>query len=1063
MSYAVLAASVAIQLAGATVGWLLGWTRMRLAWFLMATAITLMAIRRAISLYGSLSTGRELDLAAEWTALLISTLMLLALLLLFLKSAEKEPDHRQPDDSRGWNPGMIACLLGICIVLATCFVAYSAFRESKRAVVEGIVESNQRMAKSLALIADSFQGAVSSEERVRLLEDIWNNNPEAAGHGGYVCIVDAQGNLLAHTAAPQTQGNYVGENVLKDPQHRYRNLKELVDARTDWGGWYISSAGQSQIAAFSYSPSLSSLVAVHVSEETVQREVLRVAFPLAAGLLLILILLLPTALGVLYRAYARALRAVQDSESRYRVVLETQSELLCRFHPGGVLTFVNEPYCRFFRRDPESLVGHSFLPLVPVEDRVRIQTQLQSLTADNPEASQEHRMLTSDGQVRWMRWTTRGVFDTSGEMIEVQASGADITESKLARDKIERFARIFEESLNEIYLFRADTLEYIQANHAALRNLGYTLEELQTLTPIDITPQLSLESYRPMLDGLRRGQKEQLDFETVHRRKDGSEYVVEVHLQHLEDEQPVYVAIVLDITERKRAQEQKAEVDARSSAIIENAAEGILTIDGQCRIESVNPAALELFGYARMDILGRNIHMLVPEFRPVQTSGCEGCAISAGLTAASAPEGELTGVRKDGSTFPLRLSASEVSFGDKRLLTAIVSDLTRERELEQQLLRAQKLDALGTLAGGIAHDFNNVIQAMMGNCTLARENVGANSGVVAECLEQIEACSGRAADMVEQILAFSRRSDAAQQPVLLQSVVGEALRFLRKSVPTTIAFTVDLDEACGPVLANATQIHQMFTNLCTNAMHAMEVGGGELSVTLRPYELRHQRHTLSGEIAPGDYVALNVSDTGTGVPPELLPKLVDPFFTTKGPGKGTGLGLAMVHGIVKRAHGGLVIESKYGEGTRVSVLFPRTEQAVAAPDDGPGESREAGRGRILLVDDEKMVTDVVRKVLSSRGYAVEAYNDVDEALAGIAGDGAAFDLAILDYTMPRKTGLELARDLYRINPGLPVLLASGDVDRTRTVERPPNVVQVLSKPIRMSYLLSILGEMMAVR
>ena len=394
--------------------------------------------------------------------------------------------------------------------------------------------------------------------------------------------------------------------------------------------------------------------------------------------------------------------------------------------------------------------------------------------------------------------------------------------------------------------------------------------------------------------------------------------------------------------------------------------------------------------------------------------------------------------------------------GSKRLLTAIVRDLTRERELEQQLLRAQKMDALGTLAGGIAHDFNNILQAILGFCKVAQENDAGDGEVLTQCLDEIEAGGLRAAELVDQILTFSRQADVAYRPTLLQPLVKEALRFLRSSIPSTIEFDLQIDAACGHVLANATQMHQVVTNLCTNAMHAMEESGGTLNVSLRPTVLDESLTTLSGTIPAGDYIELIVSDTGTGIEPDVMPNLLEPFFTTKEPGKGTGLGLATVHGIVANANGGLIIESDPGKGTSARVLLPRLEdsQDITEGEAGP-EAKVVKTGRVLVVDDEVSITGLLRVVLQSRGFSVDSFNDVESALRMLKQDSAQYDIAILDYTMPVKTGVMLAHDILALNPEMPVILATGELDRSK-IECPPNVVELLKKPFRATTLLAVI-------
>ena len=1064
MELYILATSILFQLAAVVVAGLIAWTTLRRSWILIASAILLMAARRAISFYQAFVLDRSIDPVAESVALLISLLLFVGFVGLFLRerAAASRPADTGPRATaiNFREPGAVAALLGILILLATSIVVYDSLKESRSAVIRSIFSANLRTARLLSTIADSPELSLSNAERIALVQDLWNQNPPG-NDGGYICIINSSGELITHTMDRAREGAFVGDHPIEDMSARFSTIDDLLKARADWVGWYVTTDGESQIAAFSYSAKLASLVAVHVSKQAVERDILLGVLPLGAGLVFILAVLLPAALGVLYRAYIRTLRDVQSSEARYRAVVEDQTELVCRSLPDGTLTFANEAYCRCFDRRNDELVGHRFLPLIPHEDRLKVKEHIASLTRENPVATHEHRVVLPDGETRWFRWTNHAICEPGGAIVEIQGTGRDITERKRARERIARFGRIFEESVNEIYLFDVDTLKFIQVNRAAQINLGYTAEELLELSPLDLKPDFSPDLFNQLLVSLRNGEQEKVVFETRHRRKDHSLYDVEVHLQFLEiDPAPVFVAIILDITARKSAQAQKDEFDARSSAIIENAVDGIVTFDERQNVESVNPAALKLFGYTRPELVGKSIHMLMPEVYPGGTGGgSEGFpAVGSSMPAESAREAR--GQRKDGTSFPVKLSVSEVLFGDRRLFTGIIHDLTRERELEQQLLRAQKLDALGTLAGGIAHDFNNILHALLGFCRVAQENIGVDEAEVDQCLKEIEVGGLRAADLVDQILTFSRKADVEHRPAMLQPLVEEALRFLRNTIPATIEIRTELGAACGPVLANPTQVHQVVANLCTNAMHAMEKEGGVLTVSIEPVALEAPLHTLSGTLKPGAYVQLAVTDTGTGIESSLLSCLVDPFFTTKEPGKGTGLGLAMVHGIIASTGGGLIIESEVKQGTAVRVLLPALRGTQAKPVvEAPAATEGDRTGCILLVDDEEGITRMATLLLRSRGFAVEAYNDVGRALEALQFNAARFDAAVLDYTMPGKTGIDLARDILALNPDLPVILATGDLDRSK-VEQPPNIVGVLKKPFRAEALLAIIENCM---
>lgn len=754
-------------------------------------------------------------------------------------------------------------------------------------------------------------------------------------------------------------------------------------------------------------------------------------------------------------------KSLRESERRYRAVVEDQTELICRYLPDTGITFVNEAYCRYFDTSLDEIIGHRFMPAIHEEDRSEFQEHLAALGSENPVAIHEHRVIMRDGEERWQRWTNRAIVDDAGKVIEIQGTGRDVTEHKQDEERIARFGLIFEESLNEIYLFDSATLKFIQLNRAAQQNLGYTMEELLELTPLDLKPRFSADSFGQLIASLRSGEREKIVFETVHRRKDQSLYDVEIHLQLLkQDHKAIFAAIVTDITRQKKAQAREEEFDARSSAVIENAADGIITIDEVGTIESVNPSAATLFGYARSELIGQNVKMLMHEPYRGEHDGHLERYRTSGVKNVIGSVREVPGRRKDGTHFPLKLTISEVIFGEQRLFTGIVHDLTHERELERQLLQAQKMESLGTLAGGIAHDFNNILQAILGFNGIAQENVIGNNEILAECLQEIEAGGRRASDLVNQILTFSHISEVEIGPTALQPIIKEALRFLRSSMPATIRIESNIDADCGQIAANATQMHQVVTNLCTNSMHAMEERGGVLTVSVEPVSIDSSLETLSGPLEPGEYVQLSVTDTGAGIEPDLFRRLLDPFFTTKEVGKGTGLGLAMVHGIVKSMQGGLTIESEVGKGTTVCVVLPvlGADHGLEAPKKSI-ESAGSGTGHVLVVDDEKTITKLTTLLLKSRGFTVEAFNDVDSAWRAIQANPEKYDVAILDYTMPGKTGLELAQDLYSLTPNMPIVLATGLLDKSKIDKaKSPNVVAIIKKPFDVDELVAAINQ-----
>jgi len=353
----------------------------------------------------------------------------------------------------------------------------------------------------------------------------------------------------------------------------------------------------------------------------------------------------------------------------------------------------------------------------------------------------------------------------------------------------------------------------------------------------------------------------------------------------------------------------------------------------------------------------------------------------------------------------------------------------REREkheLEEQLRHTQKIEAIGTLAGGIAHDFNNILAGIMGYTELAL--LDAPQGTLLQRnLDEILTVSRRAVDMVKQILTFSRKSRQEQEPIYISLIIKEALKMLRASLPSTIEIRQNIETSLTPVLANPTQIHQVLTNLCTNAAHAMRDNGGVLEISLADVAIEEDASAQYPDLNPGKYQRLTVSDTGHGMSPVLKERIFEPFFTTKKPGEGTGMGLAVVHGIAKSHDGSVAVHSEQEKGTTFQVFFPTVDSAAVTEHVYP-DTIPVGKELILLVDDENALVDIGCQTLENLGYQVIAKTSSTEALEAFRAQPEEFDLVITDMTMPNMTGVDLAKEIMRIRSDMPIILCTGFSD-----------------------------------
>ncbi len=333
------------------------------------------------------------------------------------------------------------------------------------------------------------------------------------------------------------------------------------------------------------------------------------------------------------------------------------------------------------------------------------------------------------------------------------------------------------------------------------------------------------------------------------------------------------------------------------------------------------------------------------------------------------------------------------------------------------------MEALGTVAGGIAHDFNNILGAILGYAEMAKEDAPPGTRFEKD-LEKVLIAANRAKELVKQILAFSRQAQIERIPIKIQPLINEGLKMLRSSIPTTISITQDIDPESGIILADPTQVQQVLINLCTNAYHAMEKNGGELSVTLKTTFIGPDKQEILLHVSPGEYLEFTVSDTGSGIRPDVIGKIFDPYFTTNKIGEGTGMGLAIIHGIVSDYGGTITVESELGKGSSFHVYFPVVEKD-AFPKIKKLEDIPEGKERILFIDDEELLAEMGRDMLERLGYHVTVRCSSIEALTTFQNTPNEFDIVITDQTMPGMTGADLARRMMQIRPDIPIILCTG--------------------------------------
>jgi PAS domain S-box-containing protein len=625
------------------------------------------------------------------------------------------------------------------------------------------------------------------------------------------------------------------------------------------------------------------------------------------------------------------------------------------------------------------------------------------------------------------------------------------TEQSLSESE-ERYRIISELTSDFAYAFRVEpdgklTSDWVTG--AMARITGFTAEELAAeggweamVFPEDISIPLG------QLKTLLGGKTSIVEYRIIHKNGETRwmrDYGIPVWSDETNRVTQIYGA-VQDITARKHYEKELQESEERYKTLTNNLSVGIYrnTPGARGSFIEANPAIVKMFGFSnRSEFLSVAVSELYQN--PDDRKKFNKIMLQNGY----ARNEELNLKKKDGSPFIASVSVVGVKdeSGQIKFYDGMIEDVSERKHLESQLQQSQKMEAIGTLAGGIAHDFNNILAAILGYTELAildlPEDLNARQN-----LELSLKSAYRARDLVSQILAFSRQGETELKPVQIDPLISEALKMLRATLPASIEIHQLIEKDAGYINADPTQIHQVLLNLSTNASYAMRDEGGILDISLSSVDLDEDTSKLHSNLQTGPYLKLSVGDTGQGMDPKVVDRIFDPYFTTKEKGEGTGLGLAVVHGIVKSHGGVLSIQSQPKKGTTFHLFFPiikgRTESQISAE-----EPLQNGRGRILFIDDEEVIADLGKKMLMKLGYEVEALTSSPEALALFQKQPDHFDLVMTDMTMPKMTGEKLAKEIMTIRPDIPIILCTGYSEQiTEEKAKILGIKEFAMKPIR---------------
>ncbi len=725
----------------------------------------------------------------------------------------------------------------------------------------------------------------------------------------------------------------------------------------------------------------------------------------------------------------RHYRDIAERDARYRNLLEQAREGVVAESEGAIVFANPEAMKIFLWNREEEWAGKSFLDLAAPESREELAALLGASAGSGPPERHELVGLKADGsrfemEVTPARMTFQGKAAT-------QAILRDITDRRRAehalRESEERYRLLFENNPQPMWVLDKETLAFLAVNVAACQHYGYTSEEFLAMTIRDIRPAEDV----PALLGSVASESD--EFQKAgggrHRKKDGTEIAVEISSHPLQFAgRPAQLILATDVTERILAEEALRQSEQKYRDIFDFATVGIYQSRRDGSLITANAPLAEILGYdSPEDLLRHNLNGIYVD--PAERRAL----ITRFETSERAHLQDLRWKRKDGTPIWLELDARVVrnTDGTTRYFEGFVSDISErkkseeeKRRLQEQLVQAQKMEAVGQLAGGIAHDFNNLLTAITGYSELLLGELPPED-LRRSHAEEIRKAGERAASLTQQLLAFSRRQVLEPKVLDVNILVSDIERMLRRLIGEHIELKTRKASDLWKVKADPGQIEQAILNLVLNARDAMP-SGGTLAIETSNAPLDESFTRSHVPTQPGPYVCVAVSDTGVGISDEVKARLFEPFFTTKERGKGTGLGLSTTYGIIKQSGGYLWCDSEVGRGTTFRVLLPRVEEPVAQTEERkPLPPIHPGDETLLLVEDEPEVRSLVQRILKTQGYTVVTAANPDEALAVAREFKGPIQLMVTDVVMPGMSGLQLAERLAPMRPDMRVLFMSG--------------------------------------
>ncbi len=723
---------------------------------------------------------------------------------------------------------------------------------------------------------------------------------------------------------------------------------------------------------------------------------------------------------------SKTLSALIESEKKYRLILDNIEDGYYEVDTIGNFTFFNQSMSRILGYSSSEMMGMNNRKYMDHENARKVfKTFNYVFTSEMPAKGFGWVFIHKDGSERYIDTSISLIKNSKGYITGFRGIARDMTERKKVEEIIRQeqlFSETLINSLPGIFYLFDESGKFLRWNKNFETVSKYSAAEIGCISPLDLfTGDDRGYISRQIQTVFEIGQADAEAYFVSKSRKRTPYYFTGL-LIHIENK-PYLIGMGIDITERKASEEALKKSQEQYRGVVENANDAIIILqDGM--IVFHNKRTETLMGYSGKELSEIPfINFVVPDDQKMVSERyfkkLNGEKFGNGAFAFGV-------MNKKGDELWVEINTVLVSWHEKPAVQCFIRDVTLQKKMETQFRQAHKLEAIGTLAGGIAHDFNNILSILLGNTELAMLNVPEWNPARKNLEKSRKACF-MAMEVVRQILSFSRQTEQEQKPVDLNEIIRESLKLLRSSIPTTIDIRFNIPETSYVILADPAQIHQVIINLCTNAAYAMRENGGVIEVGLTEKQLDNQSAPHLG-LSSGPYAQFSVRDTGDGIDPKILDRIFDPYFTTKQIGEGSGLGLAVVHGIVKNHGGTITVRSESGKGTLFRILFPKIETTLL---DKKETARELPRGteKVLFVDDEISLAEIGKQMLEHLGYQVEARTSPVAALELFKAAPHAFDLVITDMTMPQMTGKMLAQALIGIRPDIRIILNTGHSDQ----------------------------------